>query len=45
MPKMEFRSNAKASLFAYPPQLESKKREENEKVYFVIVVVHLFLFI
>ncbi|KAF8386322.1 hypothetical protein PRIPAC_75464 [Pristionchus pacificus] len=32
MPKMEFRSNQKASLFAYPPALEEKKKEEHEKV-------------
>ncbi|XP_047109390.1 26S proteasome non-ATPase regulatory subunit 1 isoform X1 [Schistocerca piceifrons] len=32
MPKMEFRSNARPSLFAYPPPLEEKKREEREKV-------------
>lgn len=32
MPKTEFRSNAKASMFAYPPALEEKKKEETEKV-------------
>ncbi|VDM38901.1 unnamed protein product [Toxocara canis] len=32
MPKTEFRSNAKPSTFAYPPPLEEKKKEENEKV-------------
>uniref|UniRef100_A0A914VJW3 26S proteasome regulatory subunit RPN2 C-terminal domain-containing protein n=2 Tax=Plectus sambesii TaxID=2011161 RepID=A0A914VJW3_9BILA len=32
MPKTEFRSNAKASMFAYPPALEEKKKEESEKV-------------
>jgi 26S proteasome regulatory subunit N2 len=32
MPKMEFRSNAKPSMFAYPPALEEKKKEESEKV-------------
>lgn len=32
MPKMEFRSNARPTLFAYPPPLEEKKREEREKV-------------
>ncbi|KAK0403987.1 hypothetical protein QR680_017225 [Steinernema hermaphroditum] len=32
MPKTEFRSNAKASMFAYPPPLEEKKKEESEKV-------------
>ncbi|CAI4224018.1 unnamed protein product [Auanema sp. JU1783] len=32
MPKMEFKCNAKASMFAYPPILESKKKEEQEKV-------------
>ena len=32
MPKIEFRCNAKPSLFAYPPPLEEKKKEETEKV-------------
>lgn len=32
MPKMEFRCNAKPSLFAYPPPLEEKKKDEGEKV-------------
>ncbi|XP_055849637.1 26S proteasome non-ATPase regulatory subunit 1 [Episyrphus balteatus] len=32
MPKMEFRSNAKPSLYAYPAALEEKKSEEREKV-------------
>ncbi|KAJ8892178.1 hypothetical protein PR048_004758 [Dryococelus australis] len=32
MPKVEFRSNARPSMFAYPPALEEKKREEREKV-------------
>lgn len=32
MPKMEFRSNAKPSMFAYPAPLEEKKREDREKV-------------
>jgi hypothetical protein len=32
MPKIEFRSNARPSMFAYPPPLEEKKREEREKV-------------
>lgn len=32
MPKMEFRSNAKPSLYAYPAPLEEKKSEEREKV-------------
>ncbi|KAM3728445.1 26S proteasome non-ATPase regulatory subunit [Dirofilaria immitis] len=32
MPKTEFRCNAKPSTFAYPPPLEEKKKEENEKV-------------
>jgi 26S proteasome regulatory subunit N2 len=32
MPKTEFRCNARPSLFAYPPPLEEKKRDENEKV-------------
>ncbi|VDO09230.1 unnamed protein product [Brugia timori] len=33
MPKTEFRCNAKPSTFAYPPPLEEKKKEENEKVF------------
>ncbi|XP_067617166.1 26S proteasome non-ATPase regulatory subunit 1 [Eurosta solidaginis] len=32
MPKMEFKSNAKPSLYAYPAPLEEKKSEEREKV-------------
>lgn len=32
MPKLEIRSAARPSLFAYPPPLEEKKREEREKV-------------
>lgn len=32
MPKLELRSNAKPSLYAYPAPLEEKKREEREKV-------------
>lgn len=32
MPKMEFKSNAKPSLYAYPPPLEEKKEKEREKV-------------
>jgi len=32
MPKMEFKSNAKPSLFAYPPPLEEKKEKEREKI-------------
>ncbi|KAK9512932.1 hypothetical protein O3M35_001237 [Rhynocoris fuscipes] len=32
MPKLEIKSNAKPSVFAYPPPLEEKKREEREKV-------------
>lgn len=32
MPKLEFKSNAKPSLYAYPAPLEEKKREEREKV-------------
>lgn len=32
MPKMEFRSNAKPSTYAYPPPLEEKKEKEREKV-------------
>lgn len=32
MPKLEFRSNAKPSLFAYPPPLEEKKEKQAEKV-------------
>lgn len=32
MPKMEFRSSAKPSTYAYPAPLEEKKREDREKV-------------
>lgn len=32
MPKMEFKSSAKPSLYAYPPPTEEKKVEEREKV-------------
>ncbi|CAH0557450.1 unnamed protein product [Brassicogethes aeneus] len=32
MPKLELKSNAKPSLYAYPAALEEKKREEREKV-------------
>lgn len=32
MPKLEYRSNAKPSTYAYPAPLEEKKREEREKV-------------
>ena len=32
MPKMEFRSNAKPSTYAYPAPLEEKKEKEREKI-------------
>uniref|UniRef100_A0A7E4VWK0 RPN2_C domain-containing protein n=2 Tax=Panagrellus redivivus TaxID=6233 RepID=A0A7E4VWK0_PANRE len=32
MPNVEFKCNVKPSLFAYPPPLEEKKKEETEKV-------------
>ncbi|CAI8037235.1 26S proteasome non-ATPase regulatory subunit 1 [Geodia barretti] len=32
MPKLTFRSNAKPSLYAYPPPLEEEKKKEREKV-------------
>ena len=32
MPKVEYRSNAKPSVYAPPPLLEEKKREEKERV-------------
>lgn len=32
MPKLDFKSNAKPSMYAYPAPLEEKKREEREKV-------------
>lgn len=32
MPKLEFKSSAKPSIYAYPPPLEEKKAEEREKV-------------
>ena len=34
MPKMQFRSNAKPSLYAYPEPLKPPKKEEKEKVQF-----------
>ena len=33
MPKMQFRSNAKPSLYAYPEPLKPPKKEEKEKVW------------
>lgn len=32
MPKVEFRSNARPSLFGYTPPLEEKKKDDREKV-------------
>ena len=32
MPKLELRSNARPSVYAYPAPLEEKKREEREKI-------------
>ena len=32
MPRIRFRSNAKPSLYAYPPLLEKEKEREKEKV-------------
>lgn len=32
MPKLELRSSARPSVYAYPAPLEEKKREEREKV-------------
>ena len=32
MPKLDFKSSAKPSTFAYPPPLEDKKKETKEKV-------------
>ena len=32
MPKMQFKSNAKPSLYAYPEPLKPPKKEEKEKV-------------
>lgn len=34
MPKMQFRSNAKPSMYAYPEPLKPPKKEEKEKVQF-----------
>ena len=34
MPKMQFRSNAKPSVYAYPEPLKPPKKEEKEKVWF-----------
>uniref|UniRef100_A0A915D272 26S proteasome regulatory subunit RPN2 C-terminal domain-containing protein n=1 Tax=Ditylenchus dipsaci TaxID=166011 RepID=A0A915D272_9BILA len=39
MPRMEFRCNAKPSLFAYPPPLEEKKKEEHEKIETVVLSI------
>ena len=33
MPKMQFRSNAKPSIYAYPEPLKPPKKEEKEKVF------------
>ena len=32
MPKVEFKSNAKPSTYAYPPHLEEKKENKKDKV-------------
>merc|ERR1712064_110617 len=32
MPVLQYRSNAKPSMYAYPPALEEKKKEDKEKV-------------
>ena len=32
MPKMQFRSNVKPSMYAYPEPLKPPKKEEKEKV-------------
>ena len=32
MPKVELKSSAKPSMFAYPPNLEEKKKEIKDKV-------------
>ncbi|XP_022903059.1 26S proteasome non-ATPase regulatory subunit 1-like [Onthophagus taurus] len=37
MPKLDFKSNVKPSMFAYPPPLEEKKREEREKISTVVL--------
>ncbi|KAI4470142.1 26s proteasome non-atpase regulatory subunit [Holotrichia oblita] len=37
MPKLDFKSNCKPSLYAYPPPLEEKKREEREKISTVVL--------
>lgn len=37
MPKLEFKSNCKPSMYAYPPPLEEKKREEREKISTVVL--------
>jgi 26S proteasome regulatory subunit N2 len=36
MPKLEFRSNARPSLYAYPAPLKKEKEKQREKVNFVI---------
>ena len=37
MPKLEIKSNVKPSMYAYPPPLEEKKREEREKISTVVL--------
>jgi len=32
MPQMQFKSNARPSMYAYPPPIEERKREDREKV-------------
>lgn len=39
MPKLELKSNAKPSLYAYPAPMEEKKREEREKVQTAILSI------
>ena len=42
MPKLTFKSNAKPSLYAYPPPLEEEKKKEREKVkYNTIIIIFL----
>ena len=36
MPKIEFRSNARPSLYAYPEPLQAPKEKEREKVKFLL---------
>lgn len=44
MPVLEMKSNAKPSMFAYPPAVEVAKKEEKERVATAILSVCFYLF-